>query len=86
MNSLEGEKRSRSSMTRFLYWLGMFAARRKWVVIGAWALAAVALVISFRASGSNTSDNLELHGLQEQVRNREVSAGDREAAARLARD
>jgi uncharacterized membrane protein YdfJ with MMPL/SSD domain len=54
-------------MTRFLYWLGMFAARRKWVVIGAWALAAVALVVSFRAFGSNTSDNLELPGTDSQA-------------------
>jgi uncharacterized membrane protein YdfJ with MMPL/SSD domain len=54
-------------MTRFLYWLGMFAARRKWVVIGAWAVAAVALVICFRAFGSNTSDNLELPGTDSQA-------------------
>jgi uncharacterized membrane protein YdfJ with MMPL/SSD domain len=54
-------------MTRFLYVLGMFAARRKWLVIGAWAVGAVALVICFRAFGSNTSDNLELPGTDSQA-------------------
>jgi uncharacterized membrane protein YdfJ with MMPL/SSD domain len=54
-------------MARFLHGLGMFAARRKWVVIGGWLVAAVAVVLLVRTFGSNTSDNLELPGTDSQA-------------------
>jgi uncharacterized membrane protein YdfJ with MMPL/SSD domain len=54
-------------MARFLHGLGMFAARRKWVVIGAWVLAAAAVVLLVRTFGSNTSNNLELPGTDSQA-------------------
>ena len=54
-------------MARFLHGLGMFAARRKWVVVGGWVVAAVAVVLLVRTFGSNTSDNLDLPGTDSQA-------------------
>src|SRR5262245_51218032 len=54
-------------MARFLYGLGMFTARRKWVVLGVWFLAAVVVVAAVRAFGANTSDNLSLPGTGSQA-------------------
>jgi uncharacterized membrane protein YdfJ with MMPL/SSD domain len=54
-------------MARFLHGLGMFAARRKWIVLGGWLVAAVAVVLLVRTFGSNTSDNLELPGTDSQA-------------------
>ena len=54
-------------MARFLYGLGMFAARRKWVVLGAWVVAAVAVGVLVRTVGGNTSDNLRLPGTDSQA-------------------
>ncbi|HET6642599.1 MAG TPA: MMPL family transporter, partial [Gaiellaceae bacterium] len=54
-------------MARFLHGLGRFAAHRKWVVIGAWVLAAAAVVLLVRTYGSNTSDNLRLPGTNSQA-------------------
>jgi uncharacterized membrane protein YdfJ with MMPL/SSD domain len=45
----------------------MFAARRKWVVLGAWVIALVALVAVSRSFGSNTSNNLRLPGTDSQA-------------------
>ena len=53
-------------MAGFLHRVGMFAARRKWVVLGAWLLVAVATVLVVRAFGSNTSNNLRLPGTDSQ--------------------
>jgi hypothetical protein len=54
-------------MARFLHGLGKFVVHRKWVVIGAWVLAALAVVVLVRSFGSNTSDNLELPGTDSQA-------------------
>ena len=54
-------------MARFLHGLGKFVVHRKWVVIGAWVLAAVVVVVLVRSFGSNTSDNLELPGTDSQA-------------------
>ena len=54
-------------MARFLYGLGRFAAHRKWVVLGTWVLAAVAVVVLVRTFGSNTNDNLSLPGTDSQA-------------------
>jgi uncharacterized membrane protein YdfJ with MMPL/SSD domain len=49
-------------VARFLYRMGMFTARKKWVVLGAWIVALVASVLVFKVVGSNTSNNLRLPG------------------------
>jgi uncharacterized membrane protein YdfJ with MMPL/SSD domain len=54
-------------MARFLHGLGMFAARRRWVVIGAWVVLAAGVIVLVRTFGSNTSDNLELPGTDSQA-------------------
>src|SRR6266542_895586 len=45
----------------------MFAARRKWVVLGAWIVLLVVLVAVSRSFGSNTSNNLRLPGTDSQA-------------------
>jgi len=47
--------------------LGRFAARRHWVVIGAWVLAAIAIVAFARASGGHTFDDFTIPGAQSQT-------------------
>ena len=54
-------------MARSLHRLGLFAARRKWVVLGAWVLLVALLVIASRTLGSNTSNNLRLPGTDSQA-------------------
>src|SRR5215207_1437978 len=54
-------------MARFLHGLGKLVVHRKWVVIGAWVLAAVVVVVLVRSFGGNTSDNLELPGTDSQA-------------------
>jgi RND superfamily putative drug exporter len=49
-------------MTAPLYAIGRFCSRNHWPVIGAWLIAAVALVIVGQASGDKTNDNLTLPG------------------------
>ncbi|HJZ37025.1 MAG TPA: MMPL family transporter [Solirubrobacterales bacterium] len=49
-------------MTAPLYAIGRWCSRHHWPVIGAWIVAAVALVIISSASGSKTSENLTLPG------------------------
>jgi RND superfamily putative drug exporter len=51
----------------FLERLGRWAARRHWVVIGIWVLAAIALVAFARASGGHTFDNFRIPGAQSQT-------------------
>src|SRR5215208_2206820 len=54
-------------MARFLHGLGKLVVHRKWVVIGAWVLAAVVVVVLVRSFGGNTSNNLELPGTDSQA-------------------
>jgi uncharacterized membrane protein YdfJ with MMPL/SSD domain len=54
-------------MARALHRLGMFAARRKWVVLGAWILLIAVLIALSRSFGSNTSNNLDLPGTDSQA-------------------
>jgi uncharacterized membrane protein YdfJ with MMPL/SSD domain len=54
-------------VARALHRLGMFAARRKWVVLGAWIVALALLVTASRSFGSNTSNNLQLPGTDSQA-------------------
>jgi uncharacterized membrane protein YdfJ with MMPL/SSD domain len=45
----------------------MFAARRKWVVLGAWIVLIAALIAVSKSFGSNTSNNLSLPGTDSQA-------------------
>jgi uncharacterized membrane protein YdfJ with MMPL/SSD domain len=54
-------------MARFLLWLGTFVVRRKWIVVAAWVLGAVAVVLGVRVFGANTSDDLRLPGTDSQA-------------------
>ena len=54
-------------MARFLLALCMFVVHRKWLVVGAWALTAGALVVCVQLFGGNTSDNLRLPGTDSQA-------------------
>ena len=54
-------------MARALQRLGLFAARRKWVVLGVWVVVATGLVALSHVAGSNTSDNLNLPGTDSQA-------------------
>src|SRR5947199_5409465 len=54
-------------MTGVLYGLARFCIRRKFVVIGVWFVAAVALVGISHQMGDNTNDNLSLPGTNSQA-------------------
>jgi uncharacterized membrane protein YdfJ with MMPL/SSD domain len=54
-------------MARFLHWLGALSARRAWIVLAVWLVAAAGLVALVREVGANTSDNLELPGTDSQA-------------------
>jgi uncharacterized membrane protein YdfJ with MMPL/SSD domain len=54
-------------MARALKRLGLFAARRKWVVLGGWVILVAVLVALSHVAGSNTSDNLSLPGTDSQA-------------------
>jgi len=54
-------------MARALKRLGLFAARRKWVVLGGWVVVVAGLVALSHVAGSNTSDNLNLPGTDSQA-------------------
>ncbi len=53
-------------MAKFLYRLGMFSARHKWVVLGLWMVAFLAGVLVLKFGGSNTNNNLDLPGADSQ--------------------
>ena len=53
-------------MTRFLYALGGFCARRRALVVAVWLVIVVALAVVARATGEQTSDNLVLPGTDSQ--------------------
>ena len=54
-------------MARALHRLGLFAARRKWVVLGVWIVGIAALIALAHGFGSNTSNNLQLPGTDSQA-------------------
>jgi uncharacterized membrane protein YdfJ with MMPL/SSD domain len=51
----------------FLHRVGSFAARRKWVVLAVWVVAAAMTIGLVRTFGSNTSNNLNLPGTGSQA-------------------
>ena len=53
-------------MSHLLYRLGRFAARRPWVVIGAWLIVSVLVIGASRAFGRDLEDKLEVPGLDSQ--------------------
>jgi uncharacterized membrane protein YdfJ with MMPL/SSD domain len=56
-----------SKMALKLHRFALFAARRRWILIGAWLVAVAVLLTAFRAFGDDTSDNLELPGTDSQA-------------------
>jgi len=50
-------------MSGFLYRLGRFAARRRWLVIGLWVLAAVSVVAASFTFGKELEETFEVPGL-----------------------
>jgi uncharacterized membrane protein YdfJ with MMPL/SSD domain len=54
-------------VARALHRLGMFTARRKWVVLGAWIVIFALLIAAAHSFGSNTSNNLDLPGTDSQA-------------------
>lgn len=53
-------------MSRALYRLGLFAASRPWVVIGAWLLVSVVVIGASGAWGRDLEDSFEVPGLDSQ--------------------
>src|SRR3984957_1808573 len=53
-------------MTGVLYAMAQFCVRRRFVVLGVWLVATIALVAVSRGLGENTSDNLSLPGTDSQ--------------------
>ena len=53
-------------MTGALYRLAQFCVRRRFVVLGVWLVAAIALVAISHGMGENTNDNLSLPGTNSQ--------------------
>ncbi|MBV9047240.1 MAG: MMPL family transporter, partial [Solirubrobacterales bacterium] len=49
-------------MTGFLYAIGRFCVRRRFVVLAVWLVVAVVLVAVSHRMGDNTNDNLTLPG------------------------
>ncbi|HKJ36906.1 MAG TPA: MMPL family transporter [Solirubrobacterales bacterium] len=54
-------------MAAFLYRLGLGAARRRWLVLGAWLVALVVIGFAVRTLGAETSNNLDLPGTDSQA-------------------
>ncbi len=53
-------------MTGLLYRIGQFCVRRRFIVLGVWLVAAVAVVAVSQRMGDNTNDNLKLPGTNSQ--------------------
>ncbi len=54
-------------MSKSLFRLGRFAARRPWAVIGAWLLVSVAVVLASATVGRQMQDSFEVPGLDSQA-------------------
>ncbi len=53
-------------MSNWLYRLGRFSAVRRWLVLAAWIVFAVAMVAVDRTAGGGTIDNFEVPGVESQ--------------------
>jgi RND superfamily putative drug exporter len=60
------ERGSDGTMTGMLYAIARFCVRRRFVVLGIWLVATIALVAVSRGLGENTSENLSLPGTDSQ--------------------
>jgi RND superfamily putative drug exporter len=60
------ERGSDRTMTGVLYAIAQFCVRRRFVVLGVWLVATIALVAISRGLGENTSENLSLPGTDSQ--------------------
>src|SRR5262245_59154293 len=49
-------------MANFMHHVGHFAARHKWVVLGAWVVIFAGIIGLYNTLGANTSDNVNLPG------------------------
>ena len=67
-------------MSHALYWLGRFAARRAWLVIGAWLVVSVIVVGASGAFGQKLEDSFEVPGLDSQEATDLQSAADADTA------
>src|SRR5215475_7092837 len=54
-------------MAQALYRLGLFTARRKWIVLAVWIVGIALLATMAKTFGSNTSNNLDLPGTNSQA-------------------
>jgi uncharacterized membrane protein YdfJ with MMPL/SSD domain len=54
-------------VARVLHGVGLFAARHRWPVFGAWVVLVAVLVAASHLIGANTSDNLSLPGTDSQA-------------------
>ncbi len=72
-------------MSNVLYRLGRFAARRPWVVIGAWLLTAVVVIVASSTVGRELEDTFEVPGLDSQLAVELLSAAESERSGLTAR-
>ncbi len=71
-------------MSHALYKLGRFAARRPWVVIGSWLLAAILVIGASSTFGRELTDSFDVPGLDSQQAIDLLSAADSEQAGATA--
>ena len=71
-------------MSHALYKLGRFAARRPWVVIGSWLLAAILVIGASSTFGRELTDSFDVPGLDSQEAIDLLSAADSEQAGATA--
>jgi putative drug exporter of the RND superfamily len=72
-------------MTSSLYRLGRGAARRPWLVVGLWALAAVLVIVSSNLFGADTEDSFDAPGVDSAIAVDLLSAAGSERAGPTAR-
>ena len=72
-------------MSSILYRLGRFSARRHWLVIGTWLVAAVAVILASGAFGRDLEDSFAVPGLDSQQAVELLSAAQSDRAGLTAR-
>jgi putative drug exporter of the RND superfamily len=72
-------------VTSFLYRLGRTSARRPWLVIGLWALAAIVVIVSSGAFGRDMEDSFTAPGVDSQIAVDLLSSADSDRAGVTAR-